>query len=189
MYQRMRRNLKDLEASVTKRLLAEKRLREKKYAAAKYLKKKVKRMETLAHNKLTVAQKRFVDVFDGDIKASAKAAKISLKQAKVYFSAPRFAHVREAIQTRDQYEQKDVVWDRKQRQEFWTKMARTARKDSDRLRASELLGKSEADFTEKKIISGSVQTSGIEIVLVKASTSVSSNKKDSDKDTQEEENE
>lgn len=44
---------------------------------------------------------------------------------------------------------------RLQRQEFWTKVMLDITADmNDRLKASELLGKSEADFTEKHQISG-----------------------------------
>lgn len=146
-------------------------------------KSRLEYLESLPQNKLTPAQKRFVDAFDGDLKSSAKAAKVSYSMGRLYLSAFRFTHVRDAIQERDRYEQKGVVWDRQERQEFWTKMAKTAEKDSDRLRASELLGKSEADFTDKKIISGSVQTSGIEIVLVKAPQQ--SNKEEDNKEGEE----
>lgn len=43
------------------------------------------------------------------------------------------------------------VKSRKQRQEFWSDVMETAPNMSDKLRASELLGKSEADFTETVI--------------------------------------
>lgn len=40
------------------------------------------------------------------------------------------------------------VADRKERQEFWTDLMKTAPNMNDRLRASELLGKSQADFVD-----------------------------------------
>jgi hypothetical protein len=38
---------------------------------------------------------------------------------------------------------------KEERKKWWSKMMDTAEKDCDRLKASELLGKSEADFTDK----------------------------------------
>lgn len=43
---------------------------------------------------------------------------------------------------------------RTKRQEFWSFMMETAERDTDRLKASELLGRSEADFTDKHQFGG-----------------------------------
>lgn len=44
--------------------------------------------------------------------------------------------------------EKKTVYNRQQRQQFWTQTMQSAANISDRLRASELLGRSEADFTD-----------------------------------------
>ena len=41
-----------------------------------------------------------------------------------------------------------AVFSRVERQEWWTKMMASGKTDADKLRASELLGRSEADFTD-----------------------------------------
>jgi hypothetical protein len=43
---------------------------------------------------------------------------------------------------------KKSVYNRQQRQKFWTDMMLEGKTDADKLRASELLGRSEADFTD-----------------------------------------
>ena len=48
-------------------------------------------------------------------------------------------------------ERRKHVADRQERQLFWTETMKTARLMADKLRASELLGKSECDFIEKSI--------------------------------------
>lgn len=58
----------------------------------------------------------------------------------------------EAIEARRQQADVHVVMTRKERQALWTKLAKDETKpDMTRLRASELLGKSQADFVEVRV--------------------------------------
>ena len=96
---------------------------------------------------LTTKQQRFVDLYDGNaLQAAEKAGYLSpgpqgnrlLKNGKIAA----------AIREREAKEINPGIKSRKERQEFWTTMMSDAEKDSDRLKASELLGRSEADFTD-----------------------------------------
>ena len=105
-------------------------------------------------HKFTVKQQRFIDFYDGNAteaarKAGYKGNDNTLKQvgsenlAKPYISS--------AIKNREEKRSKSTIMSREERQEFWTKMAlNSKKKDSDRLKASELLGRSEADFTDNQ---------------------------------------
>jgi molybdenum-dependent DNA-binding transcriptional regulator ModE len=103
-----------------------------------------------------VKQRRYVDCYDGDIRQSAKKAGISYQYAKELHTKTYYAHVFEKIGDINDQQSKKNIWNRQQRQEFWTNMAQTAEKDSDRLKASELLGRSFADFIERKEITGNI---------------------------------
>ena len=61
--------------------------------------------------------------------------------------------MKQAILDREKKGNKDIIANRVQRQKFWTKMMNDPEaRLSDRLKASELLGRSEADFTERREI-------------------------------------
>jgi hypothetical protein len=65
---------------------------------------------------------------------------------------PIAEEVQLAISQRRSTEMRDKILSRQQRQEFWSKTIENEEASlSDRLRASELLGKSEIDFVEKRI--------------------------------------
>jgi hypothetical protein len=100
-----------------------------------------------AARKLTTKQQRFIDCYAGDIKGAAEKAGISYGYARNLMTK---GDIVEAIRSRQETEvrPKDIA-DRQERQAFWTQMMRDAEQDAkDRLKASELLGRSEADFTE-----------------------------------------
>ena len=101
---------------------------------------------------LTDKQRRYVDCYDGDIKNSAKKAGISYQYARELHTKTYYAHVQEAIKNRNDEVSIGHIMSRQERQVFWTKMALKSEKDSDKLKASELLGRSEADFTDIKRI-------------------------------------
>ncbi|MBN2312356.1 MAG: hypothetical protein JXM79_00410 [Sedimentisphaerales bacterium] len=95
----------------------------------------------------TVKQQKLVDAYDGDIKKAAKEAGLSYDYARRLVTK---SHILEAIKNRQETETRPkTIATRQQRQQFWTE---TMNNDDvemrDRLKASELLGKSEADFTE-----------------------------------------
>jgi len=97
--------------------------------------------------KFTTKQQKLIDCYDGDIKRAAKRAKISYGYARQLLIKP---NIREAIRNRQNTEVRPkTIMTRQQRQKFWSDIAKDKEVDmKDRLRASELLGKSDADFTE-----------------------------------------
>ncbi|MBN1125269.1 MAG: hypothetical protein JXA82_09690 [Sedimentisphaerales bacterium] len=96
---------------------------------------------------MTVRQQRFVDCFDGDIKAAAQKADLSYDYCRRLVTK---SHILEAIQTRQETEIRPCdIAGRQERQSFWSQIMRDPGEDiKNRLRASELLGRSEADFTD-----------------------------------------
>ena len=103
---------------------------------------------------LNYKQKAFVDAYDGNGKETAIAVGYSPKTAEQTASRLlRMVKVRKALEERSARENKDTIATRVQRQELWTKMMNDPEiRSSDRLKASELLGRSEADFTDRKEI-------------------------------------
>ena len=107
----------------------------------------------------------FVDVYDGDANKAADIAGISQQYGRRLVmstlaagSTPKSKEVQLAIQSRNDNATRIAtdatvvvgkVASRLDRQRFWTKMMTDEDEiNSDRLRASELLGKSEADFID-----------------------------------------
>jgi phage terminase small subunit len=105
--------------------------------------------------KLTLKQQKFVDCYDGNIKEAANKAGLSYRYCRGLMAKK---HILEAIKNRQNTEVRPkTIADRQKRQRFWTKvMNDKSEKMSDRLKASELLGKSEADFTENVAHSGNI---------------------------------
>lgn len=103
---------------------------------------------------LTPRQKRFVELFDGNATEAARAA--GFKNPNVYSNdLMKKPEIVAAIQAREKERNADDIMTREQRQIFWTMIARdTSQKTTDRLRASELLAKSEGDFIERKELTG-----------------------------------
>lgn len=107
---------------------------------------------------LTERQRRFVAAYTGDVQAAALAAGYSATTARAMgkriMEAPG---VKAALEARRAKEQGGLIATREERQRFWTEVMRDESRDArDRLKASELLGKSEADFTEKVEHSGAL---------------------------------
>jgi len=110
-------------------------------------KKDEKTKQKAAKRVFTVKQQKFIDCYDGDIKAAAKKAKLAYDYARRLVTKP---HIVTALKNRQETEvrPKDIA-NRQQRQEFWTEVMTNKKENmKNRLKASELLGKSEADFTE-----------------------------------------
>ena len=107
---------------------------------------------------LSSKQQKFVDAFAGNASEAARLAGYTGSDATIGQTAYRLLkldEVKAAIKAREKKEARAAILTRQQRQELWTKVALDkAQKMSDRLRASELLGKSEADFTEKLEVRG-----------------------------------
>ena len=101
-------------------------------------------------SKLTEKQKRFVTAYNGNIKDAAKSSGLSYDYCRQIVTKP---HIKFALENRSSSVEKRKIATREQRQEFWTKTMREEEEPMrDRLRASELLGKSESDFTDKILV-------------------------------------
>lgn len=105
----------------------------------------------MAEEKLTVKQLRFVESYDGNATAAAIAAGYSVKTACFIGNENlRKPNIIKAIKAREAKKIKPHIASREDRQKFWTETMQDMTADlKNRLRASELLGKSEADFIER----------------------------------------
>ncbi|OON89717.1 terminase small subunit [Pyramidobacter sp. C12-8] len=106
--------------------------------------------------KLTAKQRRFVDAYDGNATAAALAAGYSARTAQRIGSENLFKPlIAAAIRARETKRRGSLIATREERQSFWTATMRDERVEmKDRLKASELLGKSEADFIDTVRASG-----------------------------------
>lgn len=105
--------------------------------------------------KFTEKQKRFIQCYDGNATKAALKAGYSKKTA--YSSGQRLlkdVEISVAIKKRMVKKVDKIIATREDRQKFWTKVMNGRFKVCDRLRASDLLGKSEADFTMKHEVGG-----------------------------------
>lgn len=106
---------------------------------------------------LSERERRFVEAFMGEAAGNKTEAAIlaGYSRATARGQGSRLStkeHIRAAIQARVSID--PLVWDRAKRQQFWTAVAAGTGKHQkaslkDRLKASELLGKSQADFIER----------------------------------------
>lgn len=108
--------------------------------------------------RLNIKQRAFVDAFKGNATLAAIEAGYprtsASKAGQRMLANPK---VRHAIRIRDELSPPPAVADRKERQSFWTTVLRDEEKDMrDRLKASELLGKSSGDFLERVEHSGMI---------------------------------
>lgn len=97
--------------------------------------------------KLTLKQQKFVDCFAGNIKEAAEKAGLTYQYCRRLATK---SNILETIKKRQETEIRPCdISIRQQQQRFWSEiMNDTGKPMPDRLRASELLGKSEADFTD-----------------------------------------
>ena len=103
--------------------------------------------------KLTVRQARFVECYDGNGAEAARQAGYSERWAASNLDKLlKNTAIRAAIREREKERTSSLIATREQRQRFWTSVMNDEDIDlRDRLRASELLGKSEGDFLEKML--------------------------------------
>lgn len=106
--------------------------------------------------KLTIKQQRFINYYDGNATQAALKAGYSKKTASAIglenLEKPRIIA---EIAKREQKKEQSNIATREERQEFWSQILRSKNtKLPERLRASELLGKSEADFMDKHLLLG-----------------------------------
>jgi phage terminase small subunit len=100
--------------------------------------------------KFTHRQKLFIDYYNGNATETAIKAGYSEMTAKAKGSfLLKNPKIKKAIQNRTERISKKHIGTREERQAFWWGVANDENVSmSDRLRASELLGKSMADFTD-----------------------------------------
>ena len=100
---------------------------------------------------LTTRQGRFVEAYTGNATAAACEAGYSPKTARS--AGQRLltnVDIQKAIRAREMKNMEGMIAGRQQRQRFWTDtMNNDGHTMRDRLRASELLGRSEGDFMDK----------------------------------------
>ena len=111
-------------------------------------------------NKLTTKQQRFVDFYDGNATEACRKAgyKGSENTLKSVASKNMTKHdIISAIESRERLSKEKAIMDRESRQELWTMIALDVNERTEtRLRASELLGKSEGDFIDRHELSGNI---------------------------------
>lgn len=117
-------------------------------------------------DKLTTKQLKFVECYAGNATEAARLA--GYKGNDVTLQSVGKENLRkplivQAIKARQDKSIRPLIATREERQAFWTEVMKGPYKMADRLRAAELLGKSEADFTEKVQVSG--QDGGPQVIL------------------------
>ena len=101
--------------------------------------------------KLSPKQQAFVNAYAGNATAAALAAGYSKKTA-AFIGAENLKkpQIASAIKDREIKRMAPTIATRLERQEFWTSVLRSEDESmKDRLKAAELLGKSEGDFLER----------------------------------------
>ena len=107
-------------------------------------------------DKLTTRQRRFVEAYDGNATQAAIAAGYSEKTARFMgrenLTKP---YILAEIKARETIRSTPLIASRAERQQFWSSVMRDkGQQMRDRLKAAELLGKSETDFIERQEITG-----------------------------------
>ena len=120
---------------------------------------------------LTVKQKRFVECYDGNASEAARQAGYSPKWADKF--GPNLIgknrEIAAAIREREEKRVNSLILSREQRQVFWSTVVQDEDADMrDRLKASELLGRSEGDFLEKTLDVTPPAPPSIQVVFVDA---------------------
>lgn len=105
---------------------------------------------------LNARQRAFVEAYCGNATEAALAAGYSKKTA-AFIGAENLKkpQIAAAIKEREKKRLSPVIASREDRQKFWTDVLKSPDSDmKDRLRASELLAKSEGDFLERREVTG-----------------------------------
>lgn len=105
---------------------------------------------------LNARQRAFVEAYCGNATEAALQAGYSPKTAR-FIGAQLLTklNIQEALKEREDKRLASLIATREERQRFWTTLMRDEdRKEVDRLKASELLAKSEGDFLERREVTG-----------------------------------
>lgn len=106
---------------------------------------------------LSVKQRRFIQAYDGNATAAAIAAGYSPKTARLQgHKNITKDNILEAIQSRENKRMKSTILTREERQAFWSDIIRNEDEKNimAKLKASELLAKSEGDFLDRHELTG-----------------------------------
>lgn len=117
----------------------------------------------MAKDKFTSKQQKFIDLYEGNgTKAAREAGYSGTDKALSVIATGLLGNTRildaikkREIKTPEGKATAKRIASREDRQAFWTKILEDDNKDmKDRLKASELLGRSQADFTDRVEVSG-----------------------------------
>lgn len=106
----------------------------------------------MAKSKLTLKQKKFIAAYDGNATDAARKAGYAgndVTLGSVAHENLKKPLVAEALAKRETKAIAKAIASREERQAFWSSAMRGNEEGVDRLRASEVLGKSEGDFVER----------------------------------------
>lgn len=105
---------------------------------------------------LTDRQQKFIACYAGNATEAAEMAGYSAAE-RAGVRNMKDVRICQAIEERRAKELTPQIASRQERQKFWTDTMRDTAEDiRNRLKAAELLGKSEADFTENRNVSGAI---------------------------------
>lgn len=103
---------------------------------------------------LTIKQQRFIEAFNGNAAAAARAAGYRHPD-RIGSRLMTRPEIKSAILSREAAFCDETIATRAERQQFWSAVMRDdSVKLPDRLRASELLAKSEGDFLDRHELTG-----------------------------------
>lgn len=103
-------------------------------------------------SRLSAQQRRFVDAYAGNATEAARIAGYN-HPTRLGGQLVRIPHIAAAIRAREDTRMAPHIADREERQAFWTAMMRDTNKTpTERLKASELLGRSEGDFIDRVVV-------------------------------------
>lgn len=120
-------------------------------------------MPKKAHGELNAKQRKFVLAYAGNGTEAARAAGWRGDDRTLAVTASQLLRnpkVIEAIKAREVKELRPAIMSRQERQAFWSAIARGEDGDGEmqhRLKASELLGKSEGDFLDRLKVEGDIR--------------------------------
>ena len=105
---------------------------------------------------LNARQRAFVEAYCGNATEAALEAGYSKRTARSIGQALLTKiDIQDALKEREDKRLASLIATREERQRFWTTLMRDEdRKEVDRLKASELLAKSEGDFLERRELTG-----------------------------------
>lgn len=108
--------------------------------------------------KFTLKQQRFIQYYNGNASEAAQKAGYSVKTCKEQgYKLFTNLHIKSAINKRLIHRDGVHIATREERQKFWAEVMNNPEIEYNiRLKASELLGKSQADFTENIVHSGDI---------------------------------